>query len=287
METMTTKEYKRALKELGVSYLGNTRNNPKVVKNAVVGNILTYSLSLLQGNLSGYEVCGAALNSPCRPLCLGFTGHAKASILAHGVEQSSVVRSRMIKTRLFFENKNLFMDLLIYEIEKARKQAENNNMGFSVRLNCMSDLSPAAFHYKDSTENILDMFPDVTFYDYSKCFSRIELVNKYKNYSITWSYDGNNWDKCVEMLEKGQNVAVVFESSVMPVAWRGYQVISGIKTDLRYLDEGSGKIVYLLFHRPASSYASGKYERPNTPFVVMEDDPEITYAFKFGKTTDE
>ena len=91
----------------------------------------------------------------------------------------------------------------------------------------------------------------------------------------------------MDLLERGYNIAVVFESPVIPIAWRGYPVINGIKSDLRFLDEGGGKIVYLLFHRPASTYKTGKYKRPNTPFVVMEDDPEITYAFKMGKSTDE
>ena len=284
---LTNREYKELLSKHGFSYLGSTKSNPKVVKNTVVGNVLTYSISLLQGNLSGHEVCGVALNSPCRNLCLGFSGHAKASVLAFGVDASPVVRARGRKTRLFFDNRDDFMNLLCYELKSAKRYADRNNMAFSVRLNCMSDLSPLAFHYKGSGENVLEMFPDVQFYDYTKGVKRFDLPTKYPNYNLTFSYDGNNWDDCVDLLERGFNVAVVFESPVIPVAWRGYPVINGIKTDLRYLDEQGGKIVYLLFHRPASSYKTGKYVRPNTPFVVMEDDPEITYAFKRGKSTDE
>ena len=33
-------------------------------------------------------------------------------------------------------------------------------------------------------------------------------------------------------------------------------------------------------------YVNGKYVRPNTPFVVKEDDPYITYAFKTPKSTE-
>ena len=284
---LSYKEYKDLLSKYGFSYLGSTKSNPKVVKNTVVGNVLTYSISLLQGNLSGYEVCSVAKNSPCRELCLGFAGHAKANVLAYGIEGSYVVRARANKTRLFFEDRDDFMNILCYELKRAKCYAEKCGMSFSVRLNCMSDLSPLAFHYKGSSENILEMFPDVQFYDYTKGRKRFELPKKYSNYNLTFSYDGNNWNDCVDLLEGGFNVAVVFESPVMPVAWRGYPVISGIKTDLRYLDEQGGKIVYLLFHRAASLYETGRYVRPDTPFVVREDDPEVTYAFKRGKDNEE
>ena len=283
----TRKEYKETLSNLGFSYLGSTKSNPKVVKNTIVGQVVTYSISLLQGNLSGYEVCGAALNSPCRALCLGYSGRAKSSILAFGEDASPVVRARGRKTRLFYEDRDTFMNLLRYELEDAMRYADKHNMPFSVRLNCMSDISPLAFHYKGDAENILQMYPAVQFYDYSKNFARMSLMQEYPNYDITFSYDGVNWDKCVDALEHGHNVAVVFESPVMPTAWRGYQVVSGIDSDLRYMDEKGGKIVYLLFHRTASQYKNGKYERPDTPFVVKEDDPQCIYAFKLGRSTDE
>ena len=284
---LSAKEYKEILKEVGFSYLGSTKSNPKVVKNTIVGSVVTYSISLLQGNLSGHEVCAAAISSPCRALCLGFSGRAKSSILAYGEGASPVVRARARKTQLFFNDRDTFLNLLCYELEQAKRYAEKQNMPFSVRLNCMSDLSPLAFHYKGNPKNILEMYPDVQFYDYSKAFNRVSLMEKYPNYDITFSYDGINWDKCVDVLEKGYNVAVVFESPVQPISWRGYPVISGIDSDLRYLDEKGGKIVYLLFHRSANQYKGGTYERPDTPFVVREDDPQCLYAFKLGRSTDE
>jgi len=277
MERLTYREYHNALKQLGISYLGSTTNNPKVIKNTVVGHIMTYSISLLQGNLSGYEICPAAIDSPCRALCLGFTGHARASILAHGEDLSPVVRARLIKTRLFFENRDLFMAILCYEIDKYRLYAVKHGMGFSIRLNCMSDISPLLFHFSNSQDNILDLYSDVQFYDYTKDFTRYRLAERYPNYYICFSYDGRNWDKCVNMLQHGYNIAVVFETDVMPLMWRGYSVISGVDSDLRYLDDGYGKIIYLFFHRPAALYKSGKYQRPNTPFVVPIEDTDMIY----------
>jgi hypothetical protein len=287
METITSKEYKQILSECGFSYLGATKTNPKVAKNSVVGNVLTYSISLLQGNLSGHEVCAPAKDSPCRDLCLGFSGHSKASILAYGVEGSPVVKARAKKTQLFFKDRDKFMSLLIYELEQSKRYAEKRGMPFAVRLNCMSDLSPLAFHFSGDSKCLLEMYPDVQFYDYTKAFNRKALCERFSNYQLTFSYDGKNWNDCVDALESGYNVAVVFDSPVMPVAWRGYSVITGIETDIRFLDPQGGFIVYLMFHRSANQYKGGKYQKPNTPFVVMEDDPEITYAFKFGKDNEE
>ena len=178
---------------------------------------------------------------------------------------------------------------LIYELESAKRYAERRNMGFSVRLNCTSDISPLAF--KLDGQNILELFPDVIFYDYTKVRNRYELVEKYNNYSLTFSYDGYNWDTCVDFLERGINVAVVFESCVVPVSWRGYRIIDMTQSDLRYLDaksnDGTGFVGYLHFHRPADLYKGGKYQRPDTPFVVMEDDKEVMYDFKLPKNTEE
>ena len=58
-------------------------------------------------------------------------------------------------------------------------------MNFSVRLNGTSDLSPEQFHLEGV--NILEIFPEVQFYDYTKVYKRIELTKKYTNYDITFS----------------------------------------------------------------------------------------------------
>ena len=291
MEKMTNKEYQAALKEVGVSYLGSFNQSAKMQLNGLNG-VITYSIylapwRLASGNGLTINTCPGGAN--CHELCLNGSGHNKADILTHGVEHSRINKARIKKTRLFYQNKNLFMRMLVFELESAMRYAEKRNMGFSVRLNCTSDLSPLAF--KLNGKNILEMYPNVTFYDYTKVATRWSICEKYPNYHLTFSYDGYNWDTCVDFLNRGINVAVVFESRVMPVAWRGYRCIDMTKSDLRYMDaksnDGIGFIGFLEFHRPASLYKSSKYERPNTPFVVMEDDPEVTYAFKLGKSTEE
>lgn len=287
METITCKEYKRALKELGVSYLGKWSQSAKMVKNELVGNEITYALYLAPANMSGYEVCPNSMR--CRDFCLNNAGRNKGDVILRGIEQSKINISRIKKTRLFFENKCLFMDLLVYEISKAKEHAAENGMPFSVRLNCTSDISPLAFRNDDG--NILEIFPDVQFYDYTKVPTRLEVAERYKNYDITFSHDGGNWEKCEEFLQAGINVAVVFESNVVPISYKGYRVIDMTKTDLRYRDpksnDGEGFVGFLEYHRTAHDYQGGKYVRPNTPFIIREDDPCVTYDFHVARESDE
>lgn len=286
MEKMTYKEYNNALKTIGISYLGKFDTSAKLALNGKAG-VITYCLylapwKLAAGNGLNINVCPAGKN--CAPFCLNASGHNKSDILARGVEGSRINRARIKKTRLFYTDRVLFMRMLCYELEKTRAYAERRNMDFSVRLNCTSDLSPLAFVL--CGKNILDMYPDVQFYDYTKVPSRLEIPSMYKNYDLTFSFDGYNLDTCIDALRKGINIAVVFESQVPPIAWNGYPVIDMTKTDLRYKDAKGGFVGYLEYHRTANDYVNGKYVRPNTPFVVKEDDPYITYAFKTPKSTE-
>lgn len=287
MERISTKEYKRALKLIGVSYLGKWSQSAKMVLNEKVGNEITYSLYLAPWFLSGYQCCPNGQN--CHKLCLNGSGRNRGDIIMRGVEESNINKARIKKSKLFFENRALFMDLLIYELMDAREHALTNGMTFSVRLNCTSDISPLAF-VKDG-QNVLDLFPDVTFYDYTKVPTRLNVVQKYPNYHLTFSYDGYNWDTCEKFLQNGINVAVVFESDVVPISYKGYRIIDMTKTDLRYKDpktnDGEGFVGFLHYHRTANDYVNGKYVRPNSPFVVREDDINVTYDFHIARECDE
>lgn len=288
MVEMTNKEYQAALKTIGVSYLGNFSQTAKMVLNEKVGGVITYNIYLapwkLAGFINGHEINVCPRGEHCALYCLNASGHNKAEILYRGIENSRINNARIKKTRLFYTDRELFMRIMIFEMKSAMRYAAKRDMEFSVRLNCTSDISPLAF--KIEGKNVLELFPNVQFYDYTKVENRFNLVREYPNYNLTFSYDGFNWDNCALFLENGINVAVVFESDVVPVAYKGYPVIDMTKTDLRYKDPQGGFVGYLHYHRSANDYKSGKYIRPNTPFVVMEDDPYITYAFKAPTSRD-
>jgi len=262
-------------KKIGVSYLGGTTHSAKM-RYSYENGTETYCVYLAPADMSGFNVCP---NSKfCKAFCLNNAGHNKADILSRGMEKSKINLSRIKKTKTFFENKELFMALLIQEIAKAQKHAQSQGMGFSVRLNGTSDLSPEDFVYQG--KNILEWFPDVQFYDYTKCYGRTKLATKYNNYDVTFSYNGHNWNVCEKVLQNGGKVAVVFASSKMPQMFGGYKVENGNGFDMRYLNSPQS-VIYLHYHPTANDYVYDKNKKckvfitPNTPFIVKEDDYRI------------
>jgi len=265
--------YTKTIKELGIAYLGNHSQSAKMRLSTSNGTI-TYCLYLAPWNLSGYQVCPGGLH--CHKFCLNGSGHNKSDIIYRGVEASRINKGRIKRTRLFYENKPLFMQLLIHEIKKASNYAKNHNMEFSVRLNGTSDLSPEAFVYEG--KNILEIFPDVQFYDYTKVFNRVNLLSKYDNYQLTFSYDGHNMDACKQFLQMGGNVAVVFANQEMiPMKFMGYPVCDGNLFDMRYLDPKQ-HIVALHYHKTAANYdKQGNYIEPNDDFVISDNNELVEW----------
>jgi hypothetical protein len=128
------------------------------------------------------------------------------------------------------------MQWMIQEITRYKKKAEQLGYRFSVRLNNTSDISPESFYIKQgsSSKNILELFPDVQFYDYTKVYRRTELKKKYKNYDLTFSYSGTNIDESLNALDNRIRVAVVFKE--VPKTFWGKKVVDGDKYDMRYYD---------------------------------------------------
>lgn len=255
----------RIKKELGISYLGGC-NSPKLVGSLERG-VMTYGVYLAPRDISGYNVCPNSDN--CYKYCLNASGRNKLELLAHG-DGGPIQKSRIKKTRLFFEERPAFMRVLVHEMEQARKKAVDCGMTFAVRLNCTSDISPESFVLDGY--NILRMYPDIQFYDYTKIPDRIRLAEKYGNYDLTFSYSGENWSDCEEVLKKGGRVAVVFDGG-LPAEFRGYPVIDANGYDARFLD-GGGIICGLAYKRVAGDYTHGKYRRPETTFVNRKEGPD-------------
>lgn len=264
---MKPSELKKLYNELGISYLGSVAQSAKL-KLSKKNGTMTYCIYLAPSDMSGFNVCPNSRY--CREHCLNGSGNNKADIFAHGAKYSKINQCRIKKTQLFFKNHRLFMDIMIAEIEKYKERAKRLNYHFSVRINGTSDLSPLAFTDSEG-RNILEIFRDVQFYDYTKVPSRIGLMQKYDNYFLVLSYNGHNWNECEKFLQQGGNVAVVFYGE-MPTEWRGWPVCDGNEYDMRYLDPRQ-HIVGLHYHKTASDYylVNGKrvFQEPKTDFVVV------------------
>lgn len=270
------KGYTRTLKEIGISYLGNVAQSAKL-RHSYYHQVSTYGIYLAPSTLSGFNVCP---NSDyCKENCLNESGHNKVELLAKRAKaqetgedfsDSDINLARILKTRLFFANREVFMRLVVHEINNAMKRAKIIGHFFSVRLNCTSDISPTAFVLDG--KNILQMFPNVSFYDYTKVPKRLELLDKYPNYDLTWSIDGSWKNKVVglKFLERGGRVAVVYDDDKdMPKAWYGYKTEDGDRSDYRPQD--INHVCMLKFKRTANNYKDGVFQMPQTDFIVTKN----------------
>lgn len=257
-----------------VTYIGKIKSSVKM-SYSFKHNVVTYCIYLAPSDLAGKEYKVCPNDTYCRDLCLNGSGRNLGLTLHEPDRISVITRARIKKTKLFYENRELFMEIVVREIKRMQAYAKKHKMGFSIRLNGTSDLNPTIFKYKG--KNILELFPNVQFYDYTKVASRLSLQKKYKNYDLTLSFNGYNWNECKEYLDNKGKVAVVFESQ-LPTLYHGYHVIDANGYDMRYMDE-PGTIMGLHYHRVANNYKDGRYIQPDTKFVVKENDDFCVYNF--------
>jgi hypothetical protein len=216
-----------------------TTKNHKIVKGEKLG-YLTGILHLAPGSISGYEVCPKR-SSGCTHSCLFMSGMGVFS---------TVQAARIKKTKEFFENRTVFLEQLKKDIEALKKKADKLQMKTAVRLNGTSDIEWTRF-------GIMEEFPDIQFYDYTKVPNRLTKANP-SNYYLTFSLSENNLTESMAMLKLGWNVAAVFRNDI-PSEWNGYQVINGDESDVRFLDP-QGVVVGLK--------AKGKAKKDKTGFVI-------------------
>ena len=268
--------YAHALRQGGVKYLGASKQSSKL-RHSFANGVETYGIYLAPSTLARdaehphINVC--PFSQMCKEHCLNGSGHNKIERLAmHGIGGlTQIDQARIKRTHLFYDDRGLFMEILMCELERYKNHAEKNGKGFAVRLNCTSDISLEQFTY--CGKNILELYPNVQFYDYTKVPSHLKLAQKYPNYDVTFSYDGTNFETCKQWLACGGKVAVVFDlydengKQYVPTEWNGYKVVIGDNDDLRFLDE-PGTIIGLKYKRTAKDYVNGKYCPQSTPFVI-------------------
>jgi hypothetical protein len=232
--------------------------NPKVLKGMAQG-YNTYILHLAPANVSGYETC-AKRTAGCTAACLNLAG--RGGMFKRGESTNVIQEARKRKTKMFFENRATFMELLVKDIELAIKQSARLGLIPVFRLNGTSDLAFEKYEVVRNGvlyRNIFAAFPNVQFYDYTKILGR--KVKDIPNYDLTFSAaDGNDVD-VIRAIAEGLNVATVFgikKTEAMPETYNGRPVFNGDDSDLRFLDP-RGVIVGL--------YAKGKAKKDTSGFV--------------------
>ena len=221
----------------------NFDNNAKTIKGQKKG-YKTAILYLAPHIQSGFNVCPQA-SKGCSKSCLYTSGMGIFS---------NVQLGRINKTRWFIQERESFLEKLKKEISLFIARCEKQNFIPCIRLNGTSDISFENF-------DIFQKFPKVKFYDYSKTYKRaVKYCNgQYpKNYSITYSLNEDNKKQAFDILEKGGNISAVFRDFI-PKKYKGFKVINGDETDLRFLDP-KNCIVGLI--------AKGKAKKDYSGFVL-------------------
>ena len=218
----------------------NIDNNYKTIKGQKYG-YKTAILYLAPSINSGFNVCPQA-SQGCKSACLYTSGHGRFD---------NVKQGRINKTRWYIQERESFLIQLKREITNHVNNCKKKNFIPCIRLNGTSDIS---------WENmgILQEFPTVQFYDYTKVFKRMEMYCKGQmpsNYHLTYSLNEDNKDLAFEILKMKGNISAVFRK-YLPTEYKGYQVINGDESDLRFLDK-KNCIVGLIAKGDAKKDSSG------------------------------
>jgi hypothetical protein len=197
----------------------------------------------------------------CEGLCLGDTSGQNQLYGGEDQFRQGPRLSQYLKTEALMLNPEAFGVLLSHEIQSFVNKTKAMDYQPAIRLNVTSDIPPKVY------KAIIDAFPNVMFYDYTKLFGNKSIA---PNHHLTYSSSGasqrvgnelivnklSTWDKDVQKLLGGDNVAMAFTSrKSMPKTVRdektgeNFEVWNGDNYDARFLDpkrdDGKGYIIGL------------------------------------------
>lgn len=201
-------------------------NDAKTVKGQKKG-VLTGILYMAPHTVGGGRTMCPFSTAGCRAVCLYTAGRGGFN---------SVQEARIRKTQAFQVDPITFVAKLAEDVRELVRVAEKRGMIPAVRLNGTTDIEWEKY-------GIIQQFPDVQFYDYTKWppFRRFLTVPKPDNYHVTFSYSesphSQQWASMWQ--RKGVNTAIVFNQNLPDTFTIGRtkrKVINGDESDLRFTD---------------------------------------------------
>jgi hypothetical protein len=208
--------------------------NAKLEKGEGMAN---YGLELTPSKFASNEnLCGK--EGQCLKTCLVFSGIGNLITAGKGkggemMRLTPTLKKRLRRTFLFLNDREFMLKRLEGEIFLLTQ----THGPIAVRLNVFSDINwDAIFPVK----KYQDM--GVVFYNYTKHSERMGNVLSHQTYSAS---EKDKDKDIVALLERGFNVAMVFQGTKLPQEWKGFPVVDGDKDDRRYLD-AKGVVVGLI-----------------------------------------
>jgi hypothetical protein len=145
----------------------------------------------------------------------------------------NVKNARQTKADFFREDRPGFIAQLKKELSNFAKACSKQGKKPAVRLNVLSDVDWMK-------EGIIQAFPEILFYDYTKIAARCSAEKLPDNYKLIYSHSAadNPQNKMINSIWKGSfPVAVVFAGG-MPAKFKGRKVIDGDNNDLENVLSG-------------------------------------------------
>jgi hypothetical protein len=241
------------------------QGDPKSIKGEPLG-YRTAVQFLAPSDLSGViNLCGHSTDG-CVSGCLNKAGLGQFD---------NIQQARIKRTRFFVSNREAYWRRLVYELMMVLADAEYDDLDPVARLNGVSDLPWERMRVQYGNvdaKNIMQMFPQIQFYDYTKYPERLRPeATLPSNYHLTYSYSEGLDAESKRALDAGRNVAAVMRSPSgngsyakwrisRPTEWAfggtTYPVIDGTEHDLRFLDP-KGVVVGLRPLGPAVNDTTG------------------------------
>ncbi len=236
-----------------------TITNSKTLRGEQTG-VRTLILHLAPFTTAGAQNLCPKSTLGCQQSCLYTAGRNRMPS-----NQAAKIR----RTRAYLADRPAFLTKLVEEIAWYERQATREGLSLAVRPNGTSDLPGLA-------RALARRCPTIQFYDYTKILPAIAAGAPLTNLHYTFSRSERNEDECVQALDSGTNVAVVYgtkKGGALPMfhgdyapdsRLAAYPVVSGDETDVRFRDprgtDGRGIIIGLR--------AKGAARLDRTGFVV-------------------
>jgi hypothetical protein len=246
-------------------------------------NVATAILYLAPQKASGVANTCTDASAGCIASCLYAAGR--------GGFDPAVPAARIHRTMWMKFHRAMFNAQLVKETAAHERKAARRGMQCAERLNGTSDLPWESMIVDADGHTMMNLFPNVQFYDYTKSARRALKHARGEmptNYHLTFSRSETNESDCREVLAAGGSVAVVFkiceckrpckhEITEDTYTYLGRPVVNGDKDDLRFLDTPN-VVVGLKAKGPAKHDTSG--------FVVdiaecepVAPAPPVTYRY--------
>ena len=191
-------------------------NDAKTVKGLKL-KVCTAILYLAPANEAGRGNLCPHASQGCRAACLFTAGRGRFD---------NVREARIKKTLRWFDDRRAFLADIVRDIQKLESYCRRHRLTPAVRLNGTSDIPWENVILPDDGCNLMDQFPSVRFYDYTKNKARAIKAASCKhplaspldkgrfpdNYSLTFSRAEDNRRQVAQVINAGGNVAAVYSA---------------------------------------------------------------------------